>query len=150
MHIRWVAGGFAVSLLAAGAVAVSVPKSSPAGATTVPTEARVWTEQALKGSTVITGEVPLSLANGKASFVEPHPANARLKVNFGYPIADGAGLAALTAREARSPRYTSRDALSPRFSPPTRQVGALESWLKSQGFTAPPRGADRMALTATA
>ena len=150
MEIRWVVGGFAASLVVAGAVGLSIPKSSPSRTTTVPTQARVWTERSLQGNAVIRGEVPLSLTNGKASYVKPHPANARLRVNFGYPLADKAGLDALIAQESQSHRYISRDDLYSRFSPPTRQVGALESWLKSHGFTVTHTGADRMALTATA
>ena len=114
----------------------------------MPTSARVWTEQGLQGSTVIQGGVPLSLSNGRASFVKPHPANAQLKLNFAYPIADRAGLDALIAQEARTHRYISREDLYTRFSPPTRQVGALESWLTSQGFKVTHTGADRMGLTA--
>src|ERR1700755_1815156 len=112
MAIRWGDGGFAASLFAAGAVAVGGPKSTPSETTaTVPTTARVWTEQGLKGSTVIQGEVPLSLGNGKASYVRPHPADAQLKLNFAYPLADRPGLDALIAQEARSHRYITRDQL---------------------------------------
>src|SRR5262245_33425069 len=146
MDIRWVAGGFAVPLLAAGAVAFGVPKSSPPGSAQVPTTARAWTEQGLQGNTVIQGGVPLSLSNGKAAYVKPHAANAMLKLNFGYPLANKAGLDALIAQEARTHRYISREDLYNRFSPPTQQVGVLESWLTSQGFKVTHTGADRMGL----
>jgi photosystem II stability/assembly factor-like uncharacterized protein len=149
MEIRWVAGGFAVSLLAAGAVGLGVPESSPPGSARVPTSARVWTEQHLRGSTVIRGEVPLSLGNGKASYVKPHPADATLKLNFAYPLADRPALDALIAQEASSHRYISRDRLYARFSPPTGQVAALRGWLNANGLEVTHSGADRMQLTVT-
>ncbi len=138
MVIRW-GGGLVVGMLAVGALAVGAQRSAPS-------HAPAWAAKDLTGSAVLGGEVPLSLGNGSATLMRPHPANARLKVNFAFPLRDRAGLDALIASHRALPRAKLYD----RFSPPRDQVAALAGWLKANGFTVTHAGADRMALTATA
>ena len=147
MVLRWV-GGFAVSLLAIGVIALGVPR--PSAAPAARSTARTWTEKDRSGSTLIKGEVPLALSNGKASLVGHHDPQATLKLNFGYPLTDRAGLDALIASEARTHQYLSDDELYSRFSPPEQQTAALRDWLAAQGFRITHAGRDRMAFTATA
>src|SRR5262245_42914534 len=98
----------------------------------------------------IQGEVPVTVANGKAQLLGPHPAGATLKLNFGYALSDMPALNALIARQAKTHAYLSRAQLYNRFSPKPRQVNQLRTWLNSKGFVITHVGADRLALTARA
>jgi photosystem II stability/assembly factor-like uncharacterized protein len=144
------AAGAAAVGVAVTFVALGVPRSSAGSQAASSTQARVWTQQHLTGSVSLNGEVPLAVAQSKVALVAPHPANAKISLNFGFPIANAAGLNALIAQESRSHQYLSRADLYNRFSPPTEQLGALQGWLQANGFTVTHSGLDRMALTATA
>jgi photosystem II stability/assembly factor-like uncharacterized protein len=135
MDIRRV-GAFAVPMVAVGAVLTfgGAQLAARSGSSTVQ----------------IKGEVPVTVATGKAQVVGPHAAAATLKLNFGYALNDVKGLNALIAQEAKSHQYLSRPQLYARFSPKQQQVDQLRTWLNSNGFTVTHVGADRLALTAQA
>ena len=93
MGMRWI-GGFAVSLLLVGAIALLAARPmSPRPPGAVAPSARIRAERNLGGNTLIQGEVPLSVAQrARRQLVGPHPANATLKLNFGFPLSDRPGL----------------------------------------------------------
>lgn len=138
MVVRWF-GGLVVGMLAVGAIAFGAPRSSPS-------PAPAWATKDLRGSAVLSGVVSLSLSNGNARYMRPHPAGERLKLNFAFPLRDRPALDAQIAAH----HTLARTQLYDRFSPPRDQVAALAGWLKANGFTVTHAGADRMALTATA
>ncbi len=102
------------------------------------------------GTVRLEGEVPTTVATGTATLLGHHPADATLKLNFGYPVKDMNGLDALIAQEAKTHRYLTRAQLYDRFSPKQSQVDQLRGWLTANGFTITHAGADRLALTASA
>jgi photosystem II stability/assembly factor-like uncharacterized protein len=101
-------------------------------------------------TTTLTGQVPLALSNGEATLVRPHPKDAEIVLNFGFPIQNQAGLDALIAQQARTHQHLTREQLYARFSPTQQQYGALRTWLVARGFTVTHVGADRLALSASA
>lgn len=107
----------------------------------------LWAAQARKGSVKLKGEVPLQVQHRNASFLRPHPANARLSVSFGLPLRSKAGINSLIAQEARTHHYLTRAQLYAQFSPPKAQYHALGRWLESKGLTITHIGADRLILS---
>ena len=95
----------------------------------------------------LKGQVPLQVQHHNASFLRPHPANARLSVSFGLPLRSRAGINSLIAQEARTHQYLSRAQLYARFSPPKAQYNALGRWLESKGLRITHLGADRLMVT---
>ncbi len=146
-------GALAASLLFLGALIVlgvthSLPSvRSATGSAAKPT---LWATQHRVGTVAIKGEVPLVVANRKASLVGHHSANAELTLSFGLPIVNRSTLDKLIAYEAGTHRYLSRAQLYKRFSPPKAQLDALGDWLQSNGFRITHVGRDRLALAATA
>ncbi len=136
----------AVLGLAGASAALAACGASGPGSPGSETSIRQWTQKHLTGSVQLAGEVPLSVAQGRATLLGHHPANATIKLNFGFPIADQAGLDRLIAQESKSHAYISRDELYQRFAPPASQQQALAGWLESQGLKVTHVGVDRMAI----
>jgi len=151
-------GGIAALLVVGAAAAgtaalvvVSSPRhASRAGVAAAPLQRRQWVEKTRTGSSTLTGQVPLAVSHKTAPYVRPHSPTARLRVNFGFPLQDKAGLDALIAQEAKTHRYLTRAQLYARFSPPPAQLRALEGWLQAKGFTITHVGLDRMSVAASA
>ena len=122
MRVSRTLGGSAVAALAVAGIAVlavfGLTRSTQANTTkaTSPVEriaastGAAWPERELRGSTVLTGQVPLAVASGKAKLVGSHAGNAQLKLRFGLPIHDQAKLNALIAAEAKTHQYLSAPA----------------------------------------
>src|ERR1700742_2337613 len=110
--------GALLGVLAGGGALAAGGASGPGGSPGSGTGARQWTEQGLKGSVQIAGEVPLSVAEGKATLIGRHDPSATTRLTLGSPTADKAGLDKLIAQESSSHAYLSRDELYSRFSPP--------------------------------
>ncbi len=148
---------FAVSLLALGgltAFGISRTSSGSQGQATSQTsqlsassaQARVWSEEGLTGNVQLQGEVPLKVQHGAVAYVGHLPGNYVVKLNFGFPITNTAGINALIAQEAKTHSYISNSELYQRFSPPQAQYGALENWLRSQGLKVIHVGGDRLSI----
>ena len=89
-------GALAASVLLLGALVVlGVSRALPSPTRSATTHARLWAAQDRPGTVPIKGEVPLVVAQRRATYVGHHPANAALTLNFGFPIRDRATLDAL-------------------------------------------------------
>ena len=142
--VRRRAVAIAVALAIVGGIAAS--GFTRAGSAAPPAH-HLWAAQARQGSVKLKGQVPLQVQHHNASFLRPHPANARLSVSFGLPLRSRAGINSLIAQEARTHQYLSRAQLYARFSPPKAQYNALGRWLESKGLRITHLGADRLMVT---
>ena len=145
-------GALVASFLCLGALVVlGVTRSLPGEhGTAAPAKPTQWAAQNRAGTVAIKGEVPLVVANRKATLVGRHAPTAKLTLAFGLPIVHRSTLDKLIAYEAGTHRYLTRAQLYRRFSPPKAQLDALGEWLQSKGFTITHVGRDRLALAASA
>src|SRR5215470_8317539 len=113
MRVLRTLGGSAVAAVAVGALVTlgvlgltrstqtqhQTTAATPVDRIVSSTGSTAWPERELRGSTVLTGQVPVTVADGKAKLVGSHPGNAQLKLRFSLPIRDKAKLDALIAVE---------------------------------------------------
>src|SRR5690349_695969 len=119
-------GALVASLLAVGGLgayglaragSTSTPRTGHARAAS-----RAWAQQGENGLVDLTGHVPVTVATGKAQYLKPHAASARIRLSFGLPIRDKATLDALIQQQAKTHTYLTRAQLYARFSPPQAQL----------------------------
>jgi photosystem II stability/assembly factor-like uncharacterized protein len=109
-----------------------------------------WSERDLKGTTVLTGQVPLTISTSAARYLGSHAANDVLRLNFSLALRDRSTLDQLIALEGKTHESVTRAKLYARFAPPQAQVAALQHWLMRNGFTITHTGADRLSVGASA
>ena len=109
-----------------------------------------WSERDLTGTTVLTGQVPVAVANKTAGYVGPHSAKTELRLNFGFPLRDQAKLDALIKHEAKTHQFLTHE----RSTRSSRRRGADRTrpsrWLQANGFRITHLSRDRLSVAASA
>ncbi|HEY2353372.1 MAG TPA: protease pro-enzyme activation domain-containing protein [Gaiellaceae bacterium] len=109
-----------------------------------------WSQRDLKGTTVLSGQVPLSVTTSAARYLGPTAKTSVLRLNFSLALRDRSTLDQLIALEAKTHQTVSRAALYARFAPPQAQIAALQQWLTRNGFTITHTGGERLSVGASA
>jgi photosystem II stability/assembly factor-like uncharacterized protein len=147
--------GVALATAVLGTVVLFTTGTKPATAATVQSlitsrGTPPWAQRGLQGTTVLKGQVPLSVTTSAARYVGPTSSSSVIRLNFTLPLRDRATLDKLIAVEAKTHQTVSRAQLYARFAPPMTQVHALQRWLISNGFTITHTGGEHLSVGAKA